>query len=83
MYFNDTGKNSVTVEKTAELNDKNDNGIADSGETIDYTFYVTNDGADLIGNMTLDDPMLGLVGDNANRQIRRNFHTYRVPYRPR
>ena len=65
MYFNDTGKNSVTVEKTAELNDKNDNGIADSGETIDYTFYVTNDGADLIGNMTLDDPMLGLVGDNA------------------
>ena len=65
MYFNDTGKNSVTVEKTAELNDKNDNGIADSGETIDYTFYVTNDGADLIANMTLDDPMLGLVGDNA------------------
>lgn len=66
IYFDNTGKNkSVTVEKVADLHDDNNNGIADSGEIIDYTFYVTNDGADFIANMTLEDPMLGLVDDDA------------------
>lgn len=68
IYFNDSGKNkSVTVEKVADLHDDNNNGLADSGETIDYTFYVTNNSADFIANMTLEDPMLGLVDDDAIR----------------
>lgn len=66
FFFNDTGKEkAVTVEKVAKLNDANDNGIADEGETIDYTFFITNDGSDLIGDMRLEDPMLGLTGDDA------------------
>ena len=66
FFFNDTGKEkAVTVEKVAELNDANDNGIADEGEAIDYTFFITNDGSDLIGDMRLEDPMLGFTGDDA------------------
>ncbi|WP_047524877.1 DUF7507 domain-containing protein, partial [Microbacterium sp. ZOR0019] len=38
----------LAIDKVASLNDTDDNGLADEGETIDYSFVVLN-----TGNITL------------------------------
>lgn len=44
--------------RAADPVDANDNGITDAGDTIDYTFEVTNTGLTTVSNVVVDDPML-------------------------
>lgn len=52
---------SLTLVKRAHLNDANGNGLADLGETIDYTFDLTNTGNITLSALTVDDPKAGSV----------------------
>ncbi|WP_420992322.1 DUF7507 domain-containing protein, partial [Brucella sp. SA075A] len=48
----------LIIEKTATLDDQNGNELIDLGETIHYTFKVTNAGKVTMTDVTVDDPML-------------------------
>lgn len=50
-----------SVEKTGIANDENGNGSTEVGETISYIFIITNTGNVTIFNITLDDPLPGIV----------------------
>jgi uncharacterized repeat protein (TIGR01451 family) len=50
---------SILVQKFATLNDPNHNGRVDAGETISYSFEVTNTGGPTLTGITVADPMLG------------------------
>lgn len=60
---------SISIDKTPHLNDANGNGKADLGETISYSFRVTNGSKDVaLRNVTVHDALLGediAVGDLA------------------
>ena len=47
---------SLLLDKQAELDDANGSGFADLGETIDYTFVVTNTGNVTLTSVSIDDP---------------------------
>ena len=47
--------------KEGEWNDENGNGAADVGETISYTFSITNTGEDSIYNLIITDPLPGVI----------------------
>ncbi|CAL8973791.1 hypothetical protein PROP_01254 [Propionicimonas sp. T2.31MG-18] len=49
----------ITLAKLAHLNDTNSNGLADLGETIDYSFGVRNTGNVTLTGVTVDDPKAG------------------------
>lgn len=53
---------SITIEKSADLNDSNGNSTAQPGETITYRFTVTNTGGVDMGGVWVDDPMLTDLG---------------------
>ncbi|MGL4174285.1 MAG: DUF7507 domain-containing protein [Actinomycetota bacterium] len=52
---------SWELTKSATVNDENGNGVTDRGDTIDWTFQVTNTGTAAVGPMGIDDPMAGSV----------------------
>lgn len=47
---------ALTLDKRAQLDDVNANGRADVGETIDYSFVVTNTGNVTVSGVSVDDP---------------------------
>ncbi|MBU8579246.1 DUF11 domain-containing protein [Brevibacterium luteolum] len=55
-----TAETALNLEKRAgAVTDANDNGRIDAGDTIDYTFTITNTGATTLDAISLDDPLLG------------------------
>lgn len=53
---------SITLQKTGAFIDKNNDGVANIGDTIDYTFAVENTGNQTLKNITVDDPLLTVAG---------------------
>ena len=46
----------LEIEKSGALDDTNGNGVADVGETVAYTFLVSNTGNTTLVNIAVDDP---------------------------
>ncbi len=58
-----TPRPGLTLVKDAgTADDVNESGVTDAGDTIDYTFTVTNAGNVPVSAVTVDDPMLAAVG---------------------
>jgi len=52
----------LTLHKTATVTDVNGNHLTDAGDTIAYSFEVTNDGTVTLAPVTITDTALGLTG---------------------
>ncbi len=52
---------SIALIKTAHLDDLNHDGIAQVGENIIYTFVITNTGLVSLNNITISDPLPGVL----------------------
>lgn len=53
---------SITITKAGTFNDQNNDGFAQAGETITYTFTVCNDGSEDLFNVTVNDPLSPVGG---------------------
>ena len=60
-FFNNTSCASIALIKTAHHDDFNDDGFAQAGENIIYTFVITNTGLVPLTNITINDPLPGVV----------------------
>ncbi|TFB16420.1 DUF11 domain-containing protein, partial [Microbacterium sp. 3H14] len=52
---------SLALTKIAVLNEGNGNGLAEPGETVTYSFAVTNTGTVTVTDPVVDDPLVGSV----------------------
>jgi len=52
----------IQISKTGHFNDENGNGLADVGETITYSFTVSNIGNVTLSDVTVDDPLVSVSG---------------------
>ncbi|MFZ2514881.1 MAG: hypothetical protein WAW82_04370, partial [Candidatus Lutibacillus vidarii] len=53
---------AISLDKQATApQDRNNDGYADTGDVIEYTFIVTNTGTTTLTDVRVDDPMLGAV----------------------
>ncbi|WP_264538185.1 Ig-like domain-containing protein [Flavobacterium sp. N1736] len=52
---------AIAIVKTVVLNDDNNNGYAEAGETLTYNFAITNKGNVALENITVSDPLPGIV----------------------
>jgi uncharacterized repeat protein (TIGR01451 family)/gliding motility-associated-like protein len=52
---------AITIVKTGVLNDTNGNGYAEAGETLTYSFSITNNGNADLENILVSDPLPGIV----------------------
>ena len=56
------GRSSIELIKSiSAVDDTNGNGITDAGDTVEYTFEVTNTGVTELSNVTVSDAKLGLT----------------------
>ncbi len=67
-----TVSSSLTLDKTAVLNAGPD-GIANVGETVTYTFNVTNTGVTTLRNVRIDDPLLSASNITSSPQAMTNL----------
>lgn len=66
-------KSGLALIKTGVFRDDNNNGIANLGDFIDYTFTVTNTGDAPIENVIVNDPLLGgVVAGPASGDVNNN-----------
>jgi uncharacterized repeat protein (TIGR01451 family) len=52
----------LSIEKTGTLNDSDGDGLLDPGETINFSFRVTNTGTVTMTDVTVNDPLLQSAG---------------------
>ncbi|MFK5880150.1 MAG: choice-of-anchor Q domain-containing protein, partial [Flavobacteriaceae bacterium] len=59
----------ITLTKAATFIDANSDGFAQAGETINYSFSVSNNGAVTLSNVTINDPLMSVPGTLATLNV--------------
>jgi len=55
--------NSIDLLKAGVFNDENNDGIAQAGETVGFTFTVENTGSQVLSNVSINDPLAPVTGN--------------------